>query len=203
MRVGQAEGYVEPRDCLAQDWARYLTDALPDHLWMPIPNLGAATVDYAAAWGLDGLILTGGNDLGTCPTRDVSERALLAYAMKKGFPVLGVCRGLQLIQTHFGGALQSCRRDNHVATNHPVRIHTVWAHGCPEQEALVNSFHSYAVDEEELAPALSPFAWSQDGWVEGLYHPSAPVFAVQWHPEREGPSQDLDRDLMRWIFMEK
>jgi gamma-glutamyl-gamma-aminobutyrate hydrolase PuuD len=108
MRVVTAEGYTEERDALAWDWHRFLASAFPDACWLSIPNLGNRVDDYIREWRIDGLILTGGNDLGSAPLRDMTERALLGYALENSIPTFGVCRGLQVIQHHFGGAIRPC-----------------------------------------------------------------------------------------------
>lgn len=168
---------------------------------MMLPNLGGDTAEYAVAWGLDGFVLTGGNDIGSSPQRDRSEEALLRLALEQGFPVLGVCRGLQFIQSYFGGRLRDCARENHVAQRHSIV-------GVPgtrllEGRHLVNSFHGQAVAGAELAAPLQAFALSEEGWVEGLFHPAAPIIGVQWHPERESDVQPLDLWLVRQLFLGK
>ena len=82
MRVVAAQGYAEERDALAWDWHRFLATVFPDACWLSIPNLGNRVDDYVREWRIDGLILTGGNDLGSAPLRDMTEKALLGYAMQ-------------------------------------------------------------------------------------------------------------------------
>ena len=76
MRVDIASGHNERRDCLAQDWAKYMANVSPDTFWMPLPNLGEAIADYVRQWQLDGVIFSGGNDLGSCQLRDCTEFTL-------------------------------------------------------------------------------------------------------------------------------
>jgi N5-(cytidine 5'-diphosphoramidyl)-L-glutamine hydrolase len=201
MRIVRAEGYPETRDALAQDWAAFLAAALPAVAWLPIPNLGARVVDFARAWELDGFILTGGDDLGKTPSRDDTETALLRYALESGLPVFGVCRGLQFIQRFFGGPVQACAREQHVAVSHPVSFHAVdGLPASPGRIRTVNSFHSCAVTTADLARPLRAFATTADGLAEGIVHPDAPVLAVQWHPERTAPPDPLDVALLEHVF---
>ena len=124
MRVGQAAGSGESRDCLAQDWARYMAALAPDVAWVPIPNLGAAVAEFIQHWQLDGFILSGGNDLGTCPIRDKTENTVIDHAVRNALPVFGVCRGMQLLQQRGGGALRRCEPKTHLAQKHTVHLRT-------------------------------------------------------------------------------
>ena len=194
MRVVRTEAYTEERDAIAQEWSRFLALALPDCQWMPVPNIGAGAVDFVRGWGLDGLILSGGNDLGDSPLRDLTELSLLRCALEGAMPVFGVCRGLQLIQHHLGGAVRPCPREIHVATRHGIlcspSVRNV-------RERTVNSFHAFGVKLDEIAPDLVATAVSEDGWVEGVMHRSAPIAAVQWHPERNATPDPEDVALLR------
>jgi N5-(cytidine 5'-diphosphoramidyl)-L-glutamine hydrolase len=200
MRVVDAVGYSEPRDALAQDWSTFMALALPEVNWLPIPNIGAAVASYLSAWEIDGILLTGGEDIGKIPLRDETEAAAIDYALGRDFPVFGVCRGLQMIQTYFGGPLAQAEREMHVATRHAVRF--ISSGPDPIETGTVrtvNSFHGQAVAIANLATPLRPFAVSDDDLAEGIFHPELSVTAVQWHPER-GPLETQDRDLLRTAF---
>ncbi len=194
MRVVGAEYPGEDRDALAQEWHRFLSLAFPDAAWIPIPNLGGAVDAFVREWRLEAVILTGGNDVGSAPTRDLTERRLIEWALNNGTPVFGVCRGLQMLQHYFGGRLSDCSAAEHVSTRHSVRL----TH--PDgtlHERMVNSFHQHGVRREDLATGLEPLAVTADGWVEGFSHRSLRAGAVQWHPERNPLPDPADVDLMR------
>ena len=158
MRVDNASGHNEPRDCLAQDWANYMTKVSPNTFWMPLPNLGEAIADYVQHWQLDGFIFSGGNDLGSCQLRDSTEFTLLNHALRNALPVFGVCRGLQLLQQHANGSLRQCERDVHVANVHPIHLRTDLLEFNAPGQANVNSYHQWAVPQHTLAPALELLA---------------------------------------------
>lgn len=207
MRIDHASAYPEARSAIAQDWVRFLTDKLPQCAWMLIPNLGPTVTDYVETWSLDGFILTGGNNLGDAPERDETETAILDYAVTHRLPVVGVCRGLQLIQQYFGGPVVACTGENHINTHHTVTAAGAWPDVPSEilgkQDWQVNSYHRYGVPQASLSEALLPLALSDDGTVEALRHQSLPVYAVQWHPERSTPSSELDLALLRsWLRLE-
>jgi putative glutamine amidotransferase len=191
MRGAPAPDYVEPRDALAQDWHGFLAVALPEAQWLPIPNLGGeAAVRYFQAWGLNALLLTGGEDLGDNPQRDASEVALLTHALSHGLPVLGICRGLQLLWTHLGGRLSPVSR--HRATRHII-------HGL-EGHQTVNSFHAQGLIPDPLPPLLEVLALAEDGSIEALRLRGKPVLGLMWHPEREPLPSERDVTLLRSLF---
>ncbi len=173
---------------------------------------GDVTLDHYAEW-LDGLVLEGGADVwpgsyGEVPmnekwqgdrVRDEYEKALVAAFGRAGRPVLGVCRGLQLINVAFGGTLyqdiptqrpeaithrDAARYDKNfhgidmVAGSALARLYPA------SNQARVNSVHHQAV--KDLAPGfLVEARCSEDGGIEAIRRVagSSYVAAVQWHPE--------------------
>lgn len=189
MRVVQASGYDEPRDALAHDWIEFMATAFDDVGWMPIPNLGTEVIDYIQNWGINAFIFSGGNDIGTEPLRDTTEKVILDYAIAHKMSVFGVCRGLQFLQNYCGGELQACRADQHVAKTHSVTT--------DQGDQIVNSYHNFGVRVEQLNSKLSSMATTVDGWVEGVQLKGVPIQAVMWHPERDKPYRETDIQLMR------
>ena len=98
MRVEKVRSHDESRDALAHDWQEFMDYAYPEAIWVPVPNIGEKVVDLIGKLGIDGVILSGGNDLGSSPVRDVTENALLSHSISNKMPIFGVCRGLQMIQ---------------------------------------------------------------------------------------------------------
>ena len=84
MRV--AETPYEERDCLAHDWGVFFAQYLPDWDWVPIPNMGADAGNLWQRWQLAAAVLSGGNDIGTVPQRDETERSLLEAAATLQLP---------------------------------------------------------------------------------------------------------------------
>lgn len=164
----------------------------------------------------DGLVLSGGADIGPEwygrpaetdayppePERDRFEMALMDLAGDRATPVLGICRGLQLVNIHGGGTLHQdvpvhARYDlAPSAESHPVTFEagSVLA-GLYGPTKSVNSLHHQTVDD--VAPAYRVTARADDGTVEGLEHADLPVVTVQWHPEMMA---DRDGDpIFRWL----
>ena len=102
-RITNAQNYVEKRDAISHDWTKFLEkiDLMP----VFIPNSLTDIESFLDSFDLDGIILSGGDDLGTDIERDKTELDTLKFAIDKKIPVLGVCRGMQLINKFFGGSI--------------------------------------------------------------------------------------------------
>ncbi len=183
------EATGERRWALDARWFEFLTAC--GVVAVPLPNIAAAAVRTANELSLDGFVFTGGGDLvqagGNQPERDLTEQALLALAVREGLPVLGVCRGMELIASALGARLRPVA--GHVATRHTITS--------GEGERVVNSYHDLAVD---LLPAeLEATAWCGDV-VEAVRHRNARVEGIMWHPEREPVHDPQDLLLVRRLF---
>jgi N5-(cytidine 5'-diphosphoramidyl)-L-glutamine hydrolase len=197
-RADTVPGRAERRDALDQRWAARLGSA--GYLSIPVPNRLDDPDAFVDELDLALLILTGGNDIDaldgarhSAPERDETERRLLAAAAGRGLPVLGVCRGLQSMVHHSGGRLRPIT--GHVAVPHPIELiaESRW----PVRDGrVVNSFHDWAVDPDDIGPDFVPFALAPDGTVEAAYHRALPQVCVMWHPERDPEDAD-DLDLIR------
>ena len=150
---------------------------------------------------LDGLVIAGGPDVEPvrygaereprtgppAPERDAWELALIEAALATGLPLLGICRGMQLLNVALGGTLMQ-HIDGHaevvgVFGGHAVKPvpGSLYAGVVPE-ETFVPTYHHQAVDR--LGEGLIPSAYAADGTVEAVELPSADwVLGVQWHPE--------------------
>ena len=189
-RVSVIPEHGERRDCLDQTWPRFLAACSLTPL--PMPNVAEVALEMFRRADLAGLLLTGGNDLvalgGDAPERDAAENALLDEAETRGLPVLGVCRGMQLIQHR--AKVPLIRVDGHVACRQRIEVH-----GAP---ADVNSYHRFGTRESR--PALAVWARAQDGVVKAIRHTSMPVSGIMWHPERNAPFSADDVALFRSVF---
>jgi putative glutamine amidotransferase len=187
------------------------------------PLIGPAVAGRALE-GLDGLILTGGEDMdpawyGANPSpllsppsreRDLFELALFAVARQRELPILGICRGIQVINVALGGTLfQDLPSERPSEVNHrpegprDLRSHRVRLRSDSRAAAAlggttmtVNSSHHQAI--KELAPGLMAVGWSDDEVIEAVESPAATpwLLAVQWHPEemhleRQAPDRGL------------
>lgn len=131
------------------------------------------------------------------PTADDGQIAIVRRALADQTPLLGICRGLQVINVALGGTVEQHIGDggihrnagvpiDQVLTTHAVTLHPdsrlAGIHGGPD--ILVESAHHQAV--ARLGAGLVAAAVAPDGVIEALEHQSAPIVGVQWHPEAPG-----------------
>ncbi len=152
MRMQKEENYHEIRDALAHDWYPFITKTLPGARWLPVPNMGPGVTEYLKAWQLNAFIITGGNDIKTAPMRDETELAIIKYAAGNQLPLLGICRGLQLICHYHGHAIIPCPSDSHAGTTHKVRLINQPANN----RAGLTGLSKPTGHTSSVAPALSP-----------------------------------------------
>lgn len=183
-RIFKNESYFEIRETLDTNWGKLFDKFEFEPLILPI-EFGFKKLKF------DGLILTGGNDLSSISNdeidekRDVFEKSLLEYCIKNQIPVLGICRGMQVINEYFGGNLKKVK--NHTAVKHIL-----------DNGKEVNSYHNYAIDN--LGEGLKTIAHSEDGVVEIIQHEKHKIYAQMSHPERNAPFDEAEMDLIRSYF---
>ncbi|MBT4039756.1 MAG: C26 family cysteine hydrolase domain-containing family [Rhodospirillales bacterium] len=180
----------ERRDCLDQRWAGFLLTAGFNQLLLPNHPLMASRL--LSNFQIDGILLTGGGNTraygGTAPERDDVEDTLIEHALAKGIPIVGVCRGMQVIQSYFDVPLQTV--DGHVCAQQTIEIN-----GARED---VNSYHDLGTTT--TCPQLDVWARSDDGVVKAIRHRDHNLLGIMWHPERLGPFRREDLALFRTVF---
>lgn len=132
----------------------------------------------------------GQQDLGACagvdPQRDARELELCRRFLDAGRPVLGICRGAQVLAVALGGTLRQDLPGHDALPGGGDRIHDTRTAGVLTAlygpECPVNSSHHQAV--ERMPAACRILQISCDGVIEAFAHETLPALAVQWHPER-------------------
>jgi putative glutamine amidotransferase len=177
-----------------------------DMLPLAIPAVRTAMV-AAYVDVVDGLVLTGGADVDPAfygdelqhprlragiRRRDEFELAIAAAAVAKGLPVLGICRGMQVVNVAMGGSLLQYVGPEEGYLSHGTGSPTAAFHDIEvvdaELESLlgdrltVNSLHHQAI--RVLASGLRIAATSPDSLIEAAVGDDAPILCVQWHPEQ-------------------
>jgi putative glutamine amidotransferase len=172
----------------------------------------------------DGLLMTGGQDVnpllygqtatnqcGTiCHERDEMETYFFREAINQNFPILGICRGLQMINVLLGGTLyQDIPSETESQINHNMQA--PYDRVCHQVELMpgtgfhqliqvedmgVNSYHHQAV--KDLGEGLEVMAVAEDGIVEAVSLPLKKfVWAVQWHPEYDHKTNDSSQLIFK------
>lgn len=191
----------------------YDTDAAAICHWLSGVVITGGQDLHPACWGGDTSVVRGidprANPMVHDVERDEHELALVRAALARGIPVLGVCRGMQVLNVALGGtlvadlppsevqhlSLESAPTDG--AADHVVAFEagSIVA-GLFGRQAVTNSWHHQAVDR--CGAGLVVTGRTSDGVVEAVELPGAPVLGVQWHPEwmaRADPT-------MTWIVEE-
>ncbi|MFH5821161.1 gamma-glutamyl-gamma-aminobutyrate hydrolase family protein [Georgenia sp. AZ-5] len=202
-------------------WVDVPTDGLP-HSYLAaveaaggaplvVPSLAVHADDPGRLLDLaDGVFLPGGRDVHAdaygqdahpdndepLPLRDALEIALIVSAHERHLPVLGACRGMQLINVALGGTLEQHLADRLDMAPHRGDVGTFASHDVviredsrlasvlPRRSFSIASHHHQAVDQ--LGMGLTASAWAPDGVVEAIETTSGPFcLGVQWHPEQQ------------------
>lgn len=204
MRMTQTtwpNGISEMRDCLAQSWQPFLRAALPGEVVLPLPNMGRHIEAMLPQMPISGFILSGGDDWGVFPQRDETEAAIFAFAQSRSLPILGVCRGAQVINLLLGGSLSPGCALAHRGTRHGI---------CFQNEALtcvhtpkcaeVNSFHNNCIFEHDLAQGIKAWGICEDGSIEAFSGAGGLCAGIIWHPEREVRPDPVDMEIFAKHF---
>lgn len=208
-RIGISANRKEGLSCIAETYVRSVLEAGGAPVLIPvITDIKALT---AIVSELDGLVMSGGGDINPLflkeepipqlqdvdTYRDEYDFLLLRLAFTYQVPIMGICRGHQVINAVFGGGLYQdiyaqhenklIKHSQTLAREYPSHSVKLLGKGTKlyqilgEEELPVNSFHHQAIIGP--APEFIPTAIAPDGINEGMEHPEYSIFSVQWHPE--------------------
>jgi len=201
-RVDYINSHGEYRDALDQrviDWV-VKVGLVP----VPIPNVLVDTSlpnDRQIAldkWlntvSIDALLLSGGNDIGNVLERDLTESALLLWAENNQIPVLGICRGMQMMGVYAGGELVQI--SDHTRVRHNLQFNNI--QDKPIFSKSVDSYHNFSL--KSCPNLFKVLAKSEDGNIEAIKHKRLSWEAWMWHPEREKPYSENDIERFRLLL---
>ena len=179
----------ERRLTLDVRWNRFL--AACRLIGVPLPLDATLAQDTIRLTGCSGIILTGGDDLaelgGATPERDALERDLIRYSTTEKLPLLGVCRGMQILMATHG--VSPALVAGHAGVRHSI--------SGPRRRREVNSYHRWGV--REVPDSFVCCARAGDV-VEAVRHRWLPQAGIMWHPERDEPFDGGDVDLIAGLF---
>ena len=188
----------ETRDSLDQKLISFLQCA--DLFPIPIPNVIRTTsqpeVDkkthiwkFLDAVAPSAFVLSGGNDIGEYPERDKTELVMLDYAEIKNLPVLGICRGMQVMAVRDGATL--VKTEGHVRSKQKI-VGEI----CRE----ITCYHNFSVAHEPKN--FSVLAHNdRDGTIEAIRHVKLSWEGWMWHPEREERFFKQDIERLKQLFL--
>ena len=170
----------EIRDSLDQRLVAFISKAGFNSF--PLPNFIDANMSeeyqyknietWISSINPQGIVLSGGNNIGEYSNRDLTEKNLLNYALTRKIPVIGICRGMQMLANFEKIGLHPVV--GHVKTRHKIS---------GEINMITNSFHNFSINE--CSNKYKILAKSEDGEIEAIRHLSLPWEGWMWHPERE------------------
>ena len=205
----------EIRDELDQNWA-LLAEQISVCL-VPIPNRLNDPIRWFDTSGIEGIILSGGGDFFEAPNNleyyrgmmaeDLSAAELrcrtevyaLQFAAKRNLKILGVCRGMQLLNSLHGGQIQEI--DNHISVTHEVHLTEIGQTLSTIPPKFVNSFHGYGIPQGNLGEKLIPLALS-GVCVEMFSDELLQILGLMWHPERSEIT-DANTRILKDFFHSK
>ena len=180
---------TESRDCLDVKLYDFIIKC--GFLPVTIPN-NLLVIDKLDTWVKKfdpvGIIFSGGEDIGVNKIRDKLEEKLIYFATKNNLPILGICRGLQVLGLN-SGQVKLKPVSKHVKVDHKVE-------GCVNR--IVNSFHNYALDA--CPKGYTVIAKSTDDNIEAIFNKECHFLGIMWHPEREKCFKKEDILLVRKLM---
>ena len=190
-RVIKHDTYFEIREALDIRWAKLFKEL------NFLPIILPYEYDFKK-YEFDGVILSGGNDIGEFEFRDKFELNLIDYCIKKDIPIFGVCRGMQIIAKYFNSTFKKV--SNQVGIKHKLLVNKNSKYKNLLLELkLVNSYHNYAIDR--LGGELLISAWNEEKTIiKAIEHKTKKILGVMWHSEREEPFKKEELNLIKEFF---
>jgi len=184
------KSYKEKRDSLNQKLIEFLIKC--NLLPVLIPNNFKTMEGLIEKITFEGFVLSGGNDLikygGTDLEREKIENFLIDFSIENNLSLLGICRGMQAIQNHFGQQLYLL--NNHVGKRHKVKFYN--------ETIVCNSYHNLGT--KNPITCFQNIAVSEDLIIEGIKHNNHNIYGIMWHPERTIPFETFDISFVKKIF---
>lgn len=193
-RLVENQSYYELREALSVEWGEFFAKNLQGYLPLPL-SYAIPFEEYASALqnSLKGVILSGGNDLNSVNAsvvskmRDMYEREIIQHCLDSSLPLLGVCRGAQIIAEYFNSILEKIV---HHTQPHKITLRD-------NSSVIVNSFHNYGI--YKLGDLLECMAVAEDNSIEAFKHINGNIFGIMWHIERENGFIECEV-LQRWMM---
>jgi N5-(cytidine 5'-diphosphoramidyl)-L-glutamine hydrolase len=199
-RIISNKTYFEQREALDIRWSILFKEL--NYLPIILP-IGIDFKEYFHNNNIEGIMLTGGNDLNSLNIndlsrlRDIYELNLISYGIENEIPIFGVCRGMQIVAKYFESTFKKVK--DHVAVNHKLIVskNSKYRENLLELDN-VNSYHNYAIDK--VGKNLIVSAFSDDKSIEAIEHTKSKIFGQMWHSERQQPFKKEELRLIKTFF---
>ena len=189
--------YNEMRDVISHDWIYFFNEL--NFIPILIPNTLKNIPNFLDEMKLDGIVLSGGDNIGDFPERDQTENEIIEFSIKKNIPLIGICRGMQIINSFFGGTIKKNATTDHVKNTHKILFLKNNFCKININSINVNSFHNNLINSENLANDLESVAMADiDDSIEAFCHKKYPIFGIMWHPERT--PDEKNKNILRNFF---
>ncbi|WP_104721450.1 gamma-glutamyl-CDP-amidate hydrolase [Helicobacter mesocricetorum] len=188
-RLVENTSYLEIREALSLEWGEFFKEYLEGYLPLPL-NYKIDFCQYIPF--LKAVILSGGNDLDILnpnplsKMRDCYESEIIRACMQYHIPLLGICRGAQMIASYFHSCLEDIPK--HIGEHKIIEMAT-------KRQFCVNSFHNYGI--RTLGEDLESLSIAEDKSVESFKHRNLSIYGIMWHIEREG-GMNGDNTFYQW-----
>ena len=186
--IGDRQEY---RDALDQKITRFLFEC--GYISVPVPNIlhnsksGKYFKSFMEQLKPQALLLSGGNNIGEILERDETELAMINYAEQKKLPLLGICRGMQMMAYRAG--VSSVPIKGHAGMRHQIN---------GEISGYVNSYHDFCI--LECPKEYAVISKSDQYTIEAIKHLKLPWEGWMWHPEREPSFDKRDVNRLKKLF---
>ena len=177
-------------DFLDHYWLDYFSKK--NYNFLLIPNsLSLAKKKLNEIKDNDLIILPGGSDLfesnKISKTRLNIEKNLINISLRKKIPLLGICRGMQLLNIFFGGKINKVK--NHMKKKNKIFFEENFF---PKKSLIVNCYHNYGIKNKFKSKKFKTIATDKEGNLEMFRHKNKNIHGIMWHPEREKNYKKLD-----------
>ncbi|QWU80406.1 gamma-glutamyl hydrolase, peptidase C26 family [Campylobacter novaezeelandiae] len=194
-RLTEEKKYKELRETLALEWGDLFSNSILFKDFIPLALSYGIDFNHYTPY-LKAVILSGGNDLSAfsddilSKKRDAYEMKIIEYCLKTDTPLLGICRGAQMIAYYFNSTLEKL---SHHIGDHQVILNDGSSFIC-------NSFHNYAIIN--LGRNLEILARAKDQSIEAFKHKDKSIFGLMWHIERKNGLNNT-KILNEWLKLVK
>ncbi len=194
------DSYFEIREALDINLCKLIRNC--NLLPIPLP-INVDFKDYFKSMDLEGIILSGGNDLFSQSENDLSksrdslELELIKYCLINNIPIFGICRGMQIIAEYFASTFKKV--DNEVNNRFDLiaNPNSMYYNHLNNLKNL-NSFHDFTIDKISEEFIIS--GTNKNGTIKAIEHKNKRIFGQMWHSEREDKFRESEIEFIKFFF---